>query len=74
MYHDLHKFGKAYQEEMQRMAGASNMQRDRNHRQERSKENGSLRGLQARGFGLVGALSGLVLLGLFLALVAIRIM
>ena len=51
MYHDLHKFGKAYQEELQRTASRFDKQEIEGRRQRRSQE----QGLLAR---LVGLLLG----------------
>jgi hypothetical protein len=51
MYHDLYKFGKAYQEELQRTASRFDKQEIEGRRQRRSQE----QGLLAR---LVGLLVG----------------
>jgi hypothetical protein len=82
MYHD-YKFGKAYQEEMLREAGVRD-ERERGPFARRKvmrsdplaprDQQESLKGSQGRLQGSVGALSGLILLVLFIAMMVSRIM
>lgn len=95
MYHNSHQFGKAYQEELLRVAGVKDEQEFGGRIQEQKLQGGivvrrkmvrpssptsnpdsggSLKGSRGRLLGGIGALSSLVILALFLALVAARIM